>query len=251
MIKPYFSGGLTMKPKTIWFLLGAAMILALAVTIIALGLSTGDSAQERKTRMDNNDVWPRTLVGTAARSAQPKSTQAPADFAADSQSPVRTPSVVINRVPPSDDQLSALEQRYRFRIPAGSYWYDNVSGAWGMEGGPTAGFTLPGLDLGGPLRADASHGNTGVFINGRELHHLDVLGLQQIVGRVIPGRYWVDSQGYCGYEGGPALLNLRQLAQAANQHPRGGGITSGMYDSGIGSVNGGGFISGSSSATRP
>jgi hypothetical protein len=156
-------------------------------------------------------------------------------------------SVIINRTRLGNDQLRALEQRYRVRIPDGHYWYDKFSGAWGLEGGPTSGFTFPGLNLGGPLHADASRGNTRVFINGRELHYLDVLALQQLVIQVLPGRYWVDAQGYCGYEGGPALLNLVQLAQAANHHRGGKGITSGMYDSGIGSVSGGGFISGSSS----
>ncbi len=31
-------------------------------------------------------------------------------------------------------------------------------------------------------------------------------------GPVAPGRYWLDAQGYAGYEGGPAMVNLRQLA---------------------------------------
>ena len=172
------------------------------------------------------------------------------DLPTETQAALPTRSVIINRTSLSDNQLRALEQRYMVRIPDGSYWYDKVSGAWGMEGGPAAGITHSGLDLGGPLRADASYGNTRVFVNGRELHNMDVLALQQLVGQVLPGRYWVDEQGYCGYEGGPALLNLTQLAQSTNHYRGGRSITSGMYDSGIGSVNGGGFISGDSSVTR-
>jgi hypothetical protein len=251
-IRPNLSGEMTMKAKTIWFLISTGVILALAATIIAFSFSTSNSVQERKTQMemDNKGMWTRNPEGAQAKPAQDDGMQPSVNFTTDSTSSVRTRSVMINRALLSDDHLRALEAQYHYRLPDGRYWYDKVSGAWGMEGGPTVGFTLPGLDLGGPLRADASNGNTRVFINGRELHYLDVLGLQQIVGQVYPGRYWVDAHGYCGLEGGPPLCNLRQLAQAANQHRGGRGITSGMYDSGIGSVGGGGYISGSSSVTR-
>jgi hypothetical protein len=127
-------------------------------------------------------------------------------------------NVVVNKVKLSDEILLAIKNTYGSGIPDGNYWYDSVSGAWGMEGGPTQGFTQAGLELGGPLRADASNGQTKVFINGRELHLYDVLRLQQLVNPypVLPGRYWVDSQGNFGYEGGWALGNLVQIAQAKN-----------------------------------
>jgi hypothetical protein len=120
-------------------------------------------------------------------------------------------SVLINRVRLAEQDLTAIEERWATRIPDGNYWYDKFSGAWGMEGGPTAGWIPAGLELGGPLRADASRGNTGVFINGRELHALDVAGLMQITP-VYQGRWWVDALGNFGAEGGPALGNLRLLA---------------------------------------
>src|SRR4051812_6302335 len=63
-------------------------------------------------------------------------------------------------------------------VPAGRYWYDPMSGGAGVMGGPAAAYLGPGLALGGPLPANASGGGdgriTGVFINGRELHPLDV-----------------------------------------------------------------------------
>ncbi len=162
--------------------------------------------------------------------------------------------VYINRTLLSDATVYALERKYRVRIPDGKYWYDRFCGAWGLEGGPTAGFILPGLKLGGPLRADASNGRTRVFVNGRELHAIDVLGLQRL-GPVYPGRYWVDAQGYAGYEGQPPFCNLVQLANQAGLLSGGGGrkrILSGMYDSGIGRVLGNGdfYISGDSSITH-
>lgn len=96
--------------------------------------------------------------------------------------------VVINATRIADIQLQALAQQYRTRIPDGFYWYDRMSGAWGLEGGPTAGVTVAGLDVGGPLRPDASNGNTGVFIHGRQ-HVMDVVGLQALIGPVYQGRY--------------------------------------------------------------
>ena len=125
----------------------------------------------------------------------------------------REQQVVINRAVIPADTLRLLEQQFQTVIPAGRYWYDRQSGAWGLEGGPTRGFTLPQLPLGGPLPADISGGGTGIFINGRELHPVDVAGLTQLVGQVMPGRYWLDAQGYAGLEGQPAITNLFQVAQ--------------------------------------
>jgi hypothetical protein len=124
-------------------------------------------------------------------------------------------SVVVNNARLSDEQLRQLEQRFHLRITDGAYWYDQVSGAWGMQGGPTLGFTQPHMELGGPLSPDASNGRTGVFINGRELHQLDVMALRELTPYVIPGRYWVDRRGIGGYEGGPPIFNLQMLARAA------------------------------------
>jgi hypothetical protein len=146
-------------------------------------------------------------------------------------------SVTINQARLDDDALRLIEQRLQARVPDGSYWYDKISGAWGLEGGPTLGFTLPGLGIGGPLRPDASNGNTGVFINGRQLHLMDVQSLQQITGVVLPGRYWVDAQGNGGYEGGPVLFNLRLLAQQAASRSGGMWRTPG---GGVGESYGGG-----------
>jgi hypothetical protein len=122
-------------------------------------------------------------------------------------------NVMVNRVRLSDREVAALEQMYRSRIQDGSYWYDRRSGAWGIEGGPTIGFVYAGVNAGGQMRPDASNGRSGVFINGRELHVMDVMALSQL-GPVRQGRYWLDALGNCGYEGGPAFVNVVQLAQS-------------------------------------
>ncbi len=163
-------------------------------------------------------------------------------------------NVVINRHPIPADTLRLLEEHFRTVIPDGRYWYDAMSGAWGLEGGHTRGFTLAGLPLGGRLPADISGGGTGVFINGRELHPLDVQGLQSLVGPVAPGRYWLDGQGYAGYEGGPAIANLQQVAQqlyrqgsGVGENYSGGGAAYANPRTGIGIITdgqGGGAVFG-------
>lgn len=120
--------------------------------------------------------------------------------------------VVVNRVALTDAQVREIETRWTVQVRDGRYWYDRVSGAWGMDGGPTAGWILPGLAVGGPLPADASAGNTGVFVNGRELPVADVAALMQVTP-VYRGRWWVDAQGNFGAEGGPVLGNLVALAR--------------------------------------
>ena len=164
--------------------------------------------------------------------------------------------VIVNgeRVP--DELIAAMESYYRVHVPDGCYWYDAVSGAWGLEGGPTLGFTAAGMNIGGALRADASKGDTGVFINGRELHRKDVLSLNLLIApyRCQAGRYWVDANGNFGVEHGGVMGNLVQIYQAKFGARGNGGGQHRVYDSGIGAVMGDGsgfigYISGSSSAT--
>jgi hypothetical protein len=122
--------------------------------------------------------------------------------------------------------IAALEQRSNGYLPDGSYWYDARSGALGKMGGPTLVIIPAGLELGGPLPPYASGGGdgrlTGIFINGRELHPIDVQGLSAFIGSPIyPGRYWVDGMANAGLEGGPAMWNLVWLAQQ-RQRAQGG-----------------------------
>jgi len=126
--------------------------------------------------------------------------------------------VIVNDVRLPKQTLQTLEATYRVRVQDGRYWYDPVCGAWGFEGGPTVGFIPAGLHLGGSLQPDASDGTTPVFINGRQLPVRDVLALHQLVGTVLPGRYWLDAQGNVGVEGGPAFMNLAALAQQRTRH---------------------------------
>lgn len=149
----------------------------------------------------------------------------------------QSPQVFINRHPLPADTLQLLQQAFNTRIPAGRYWYDRMSGAWGLEDGPAQGFTIAGLPLGGAMPADISKGNTGVFINGRELPQRDLEGLKRLVGPVMPGRYWLDAQGYAGQEGGPAIANLRLLAQGLYRQGSGVGENYGGGAGAYGNLN--------------
>ncbi|PWT96071.1 MAG: hypothetical protein C5B55_00490 [Blastocatellia bacterium] len=123
-------------------------------------------------------------------------------------------SVKINSVRLTDDQIDVLEKAYRVSVQDGNYWYDPMTGGWGFAGGPTVGLMQAGLNIGGPLATNASNGNTGVFINGRNLPVQDLMLLQQVVATAIwPGRYWLDAQGNWGFEGGPVMGNIWAAAQ--------------------------------------
>jgi hypothetical protein len=93
----------------------------------------------------------------------------------------------------------------------GDYWYDRGSGAWGLVGGATLGFAVAELDLGGPLARDASHGTTGVFINGRELDERDLARLRELVP-IAPGRWRLDRFGTLAVERGAPWRNLAAIA---------------------------------------
>jgi hypothetical protein len=146
--------------------------------------------------------------------------------------PALANDVIINGTEIDAQTKSSLEDYYRVRIPPGRYWYDPISGVWGLEGGPGQGQIHPGLKLGGPLRSNASNGTTGVFVNGRQLHYLEVAALQRCTA-VIPGRYWIAANGVGGYEGGPPAFNLAVLCGRAG----GGGSSTQCENYGNGQFN--------------
>lgn len=114
----------------------------------------------------------------------------------------------------SEQQISALEA-YGLRAEPGRYWYDPVCGAWGIWGGPTAGFIQPRIPVPAALPRHASNGDTGVTINGREIARVELAYLQVLAqGPIYPGNYWLDAMGNAGAVGGPPLINFLQAAQA-------------------------------------
>ena len=151
-------------------------------------------------------------------------------------------NVYVNSVRLDENTLSALENYYGY-IPDSHYWYDPASGLVGLQDGPSSGKIDAGLPLGGRLQANASGGGTGVLINGRELHIIEITYLQQLLGVVYPGYYWMDAQGNIGVEGGGFLFNLYAVSNGSNNN----GIPShdhSLTGSVIGDSNVVGFIDG-------
>ena len=132
--------------------------------------------------------------------------------------------VVMNGSVVSQQVLDLIAQQYNTRLPAGRYWYDKYCGAWGYEGSGTQGFVAAGFSLYAPMPAQVSGGNTGVYINGRHLPASDVMALKRITGEVRQGNFWLDAQGNAGYMGGPAILNLRQMASQRGLYRQGSGV---------------------------
>ena len=135
--------------------------------------------------------------------------------------------IVINGIELTDRQVLMVASLYGYPPPSGRYWYDSRSGAWGREGAGTAGFILPGHNF-GYLARNASNGNTGVIINGRELNVSEAVALQRVFGAVYRGRWWLDgSTGYWGAEGNPRPLGNILSALPTQQQRGGAGRSSG------------------------
>ena len=139
-------------------------------------------------------------------------------------------AVIVNGTRLGDGALADFERVYGVRPTPGRYWYDASSGLWGVVGRPSAGFLLAGHEL-GRLASDASNGDTGVFMNGRELPYAEWMSFSAILGAPLQrGRYWLDGQGNAGVEGSAkAQVNLyaayraRIAAAGGGWSPDGGG----------------------------
>jgi hypothetical protein len=131
--------------------------------------------------------------------------------------------LVINGLPLSPEQQAQLEATYGVAPRPGRYWYDTRSGLYGAVGYQAFGFMFPGHEF-GALDRDASQGNSGVFVNGRELPESEWLIWSYMLGTPIQlGAYWLDGQGNAGYEGSSIpLVNLYVAAQQNAYSGQGG-----------------------------
>ena len=106
---------------------------------------------------------------------------------------------------------------YNAPVQPGRYWYDPVSGLYGFWGREPIGYIRTSHGY-GSVPVNASNGNTGVFINGRQINHVEA-GQWQILFRqaIQPGRYWLDgNSGNVGVEGNPTPTgNVRAAIQAS------------------------------------
>jgi len=149
--------------------------------------------------------------------------------------------VIINNTVLSGEQIAEIEKTYGVKPLPGKYWYDTRSGLYGVVGYPAYGFMLPGHTF-GVLERSASNGQTGVFVNGRELPQNEWAVWSYMIGYWIqPGSYWLDNNGNAGYEGNPTpVINLYAAAQQNAYRGQGGSgdnfwstrFSAGNYDSG-------------------
>ncbi|XP_047973201.1 uncharacterized protein LOC125215720 isoform X2 [Salvia hispanica] len=112
-------------------------------------------------------------------------------------------------------------------IQPGEYWYDVRAGFWGVMGFPCLGIIMPNIEeFNYPMPEKCAAGNTGVVVNGRELHQKD---LDLLAGRGLPilsGRsYLVKISGEVVDEDtGEELDSIGKLAPSVERANHGFGM---------------------------
>ncbi|XP_074580797.1 extra-large guanine nucleotide-binding protein 1-like [Curcuma longa] len=88
------------------------------------------------------------------------------------------------------------------KLKPGYYWYDKLSGYWGKEGHKPNSIITAHLNVGGHLKVNASKGNTGIQINGREITKVEMKMLK-LSGVPCAGNphYWLSADGTYMEEG--------------------------------------------------
>jgi hypothetical protein len=155
--------------------------------------------------------------------------------------------VIVNGITLSSSDVAELKTLYGFEPQPGSYWYDARCGLYGVVGYPAYGVMYAGHDF-GSLSSTVSNGNTGVYLNGRELPQEELYYWSQLLGSWIqPGSYWLDQNGNAGYEGSDVpLVNLYIAAQNNSSSPTGGNgdnFWSTNFSAGNSNSNGEGYVS--------
>lgn len=148
---------------------------------------------------------------------------------------VEAKGATINGYPLNDAQVVFLAETFEIRIRDDThYWYDKESGFFGKMGGITKHHIDPRLKIVGDLDPRSSAGDTGVFVNGREIlkeekknwnragmildrphqNHVEEGALQSSSPQPGTYRYMVDPLGNVSDEAtGHLLFNWRQKFQ--------------------------------------
>jgi len=138
----------------------------------------------------------------------PQKPPPPAPGSLERRSALKPRNVTVNGVALSDHEIATFEFYTETSIPDGKYWYDAQAGIWGEWHQPAKGWIQPNIPMTGTLAPDASAGNTRVFVNGRQLHMVDLQVLQANGVLLSPGQWWVDPTGAYG-----TVVRTRRNAQ--------------------------------------
>lgn len=162
------------------------------------------------------------------------------EFAYDSESSDRNTNkaksgagkVIVNNIVLTEKQIAEIQSTYKVKPLPGNYWYDSMCGLYGVVGYPAYGFMYPNHKF-GKLDQKASNGNTGVFVNGRELPQQEWFVWSKLLGYYIqPGRYWLAANGDAGYEGSPIPTVNLYTAAKQNSYSSGDNIWSTRFSAG-------------------
>lgn len=106
-----------------------------------------------------------------------------------------TAGISVNKQSLNNFQLSAIQEAAGIRLEDGEYWYDKQSGLWGSVGGPALGTITPDLPLPGSIEGSwASGSGSNIWVNGREIHWLEVSQLP-LPTKEEGSRFKIDKQG--------------------------------------------------------
>ncbi|KAK2993303.1 hypothetical protein RJ640_003944 [Escallonia rubra] len=135
-------------------------------------------------------------------------------------------SVTVNGHPIAD-RLVKKAEKLAGPIQPGQYWYDSRAGFWGAIGGPCLGIIPPFIEeFNYPMPVNCAGGNTGVLVNGRELHQKD---LNLLGSRGLPTdrdrSYIVEISGrVLDEDSSEELDSLGKLAPTVERAKRGFGM---------------------------
>ncbi|KAL0393649.1 UNVERIFIED_CONTAM: protein ENHANCED DISEASE RESISTANCE 4 [Sesamum latifolium] len=125
------------------------------------------------------------------------------------------------------DHLFQKAEKLAGPVQPGEYWYDIQAGFWGVMGHPCLGIVMPNIEeFNYPMPEKCAAGNTGVFVNGRELHQKD---LDLLVSRGLPETrhksYLIEISGKVVDEhNGEELSSLGKLAPTVERAKHGFGM---------------------------
>lgn len=125
------------------------------------------------------------------------------------------------------NRLVKKAEKFAGLIQPGEYWYDSRAGFWGVMGGPCLGIIPPSIEeFNFPMPETCAGGDTGVYVNGRELHQKD---LKLLGKRGLPTdtdrSYIIEISGrVLDEESGEELDSLGKLAPTVEKTKHGFGM---------------------------